>query len=255
MSRWRSIWLVARREILERGRSRGFILSVAVHDRSSSSARSCCPPLLFGGDDVDDGRRRRAGAGRPRRRPSTRSRGAVRPRGRDLDPTRTGPPPRRRSTAGEVEAVIDVPADLSAPGEVVFQEETDQAPRRASSAAPSSPCASHGVLADERRRPGGAGRRPARRRRSTALDPQTEADQARFLFANIGAVLILVGIFSFGFTVLTGVVEEKQSRVVEVVLSTVRPRDLLMGKVLGIGDARASSSSWSSSRRRSSPRS
>mgnify|MGYP001042116672 CR=1 FL=1 len=28
MSRWRSIWLVAKREILERGRSRGFILSV-----------------------------------------------------------------------------------------------------------------------------------------------------------------------------------------------------------------------------------
>jgi ABC-2 type transport system permease protein len=48
-------------------------------------------------------------------------------------------------------------------------------------------------------------------------------------------VLILIGIFSFGFTVLTGVVEEKQSRVVEVVLSTVRARDLLMGKVLGIG--------------------
>ena len=68
-----------------------------------------------------------------------------------------------------------------------------------------------------------------------ALDPQTEADDAQFLFANIGAVLILVGIFSFGFTVLTGVVEEKQSRVVEVVLSTVRPRDLLMGKVMGIG--------------------
>jgi len=48
-------------------------------------------------------------------------------------------------------------------------------------------------------------------------------------------VLILVGVFSFGFTVLTGVVEEKQSRVVEVVLSTVLPRDLLIGKVLGIG--------------------
>ena len=28
MPRWRSIWLVARREILERGRSRGFIFSV-----------------------------------------------------------------------------------------------------------------------------------------------------------------------------------------------------------------------------------
>jgi len=57
----------------------------------------------------------------------------------------------------------------------------------------------------------------------------------RDFWSNIGAVLILVGIFSFGFTVLTGVVEEKQNRVVEVVLATVRARDLLMGKVLGIG--------------------
>jgi ABC-2 type transport system permease protein len=41
--------------------------------------------------------------------------------------------------------------------------------------------------------------------------------------------------FTFGYAVLTGGVEEKQSRVVEVVLSTVRARDLLMGKVLGLG--------------------
>ena len=46
---------------------------------------------------------------------------------------------------------------------------------------------------------------------------------------------MFIGIFTYGTWVLTGVVEEKQSRVVEVVLSTVRPRDLLMGKVLGIG--------------------
>ena len=63
------------------------------------------------------------------------------------------------------------------------------------------------------------------RSRPTAVDPRTRdrCRPATFLFANIGAVLILVGIFSFGFTVLTGVVEEKQSRVVEVVLATVRP--------------------------------
>ena len=79
------------------------------------------------------------------------------------------------------------------------------------------------ALADAQRPPG------------RSLQAQTEQDQAKFLVANIGAVLILVGIFSFGFAVLTGVVEEKQSRVVEVVLSTVRPRDLLMGKVLGVG--------------------
>ncbi len=69
----------------------------------------------------------------------------------------------------------------------------------------------------------------------TAVEPVGPDDEAAVFVANIGSVLILVGIFSFGFTVLTGVVEEKQSRVVEVVLSTVRPRDLLMGKVLGIG--------------------
>ena len=34
---------------------------------------------------------------------------------------------------------------------------------------------------------------------------------------------------------LTGVVEEKSNRVVELILSTVRPRDLLAGKVIGIG--------------------
>src|SRR4029078_7090234 len=58
------------------------------------------------------------------------------------------------------------------------------------------------------------------------------------LVPNIGAVLILGGIFSYGFWVLGGVVEEKQSRVVEVVLSTVRARDLLIGKGLGIGGLR-----------------
>ena len=30
MSRWRAVWLVARREILERGRSRAFILSLGL---------------------------------------------------------------------------------------------------------------------------------------------------------------------------------------------------------------------------------
>ena len=66
---------------------------------------------------------------------------------------------------------------------------------------------------------------------------------------------MFIGIFSYGTWVLTGVVEEKQSRVVEVVLSTVRPRDLLMGKVLGIGAAGAGPARWSSSPRGSPPRS
>jgi ABC-2 type transport system permease protein len=50
------------------------------------------------------------------------------------------------------------------------------------------------------------------------------------------AVLILYGqLLTYGYWVAAGVVEEKASRVVEVILSTIRPRTLLAGKVIGIG--------------------
>jgi len=132
-----------------------------------------------------------------------------------------------------VVAVVAVPVDLSGPGTIRFDKEPDQFVTQLVTAAVVG-LRTQSLLADADVSPAeflAAQQAPA----VDSLDPQTEADGTRFLFANIGAVLILVGIFSFGFTVLTGVVEEKQSRVVEVVLSTVRPRDLLMGKVLGIG--------------------
>ena len=67
------------------------------------------------------------------------------------------------------------------------------------------------------------------------LEPSDPNRDTSFLFANVGVILLFISIFTFGTWVLTGVVEEKQSRVVEVVLSTVQARDLLIGKVLGIG--------------------
>jgi ABC-2 type transport system permease protein len=49
-------------------------------------------------------------------------------------------------------------------------------------------------------------------------------------------VLILYGqLLTYGYWVAAGVVEEKASRVVEVVLSTIRPAQLLAGKVIGLG--------------------
>jgi ABC-2 type transport system permease protein len=48
--------------------------------------------------------------------------------------------------------------------------------------------------------------------------------------------MLLYGqIFGYGFWVASGVIEEKASRVVEILLSTVRPRELLAGKIIGIG--------------------
>jgi ABC-2 type transport system permease protein len=50
------------------------------------------------------------------------------------------------------------------------------------------------------------------------------------------AVLILYGqLIAYGYWVASGVVEEKATRVVELLLSTISPRALLAGKVLGIG--------------------
>ena len=53
--------------------------------------------------------------------------------------------------------------------------------------------------------------------------------------ALVGSLLLYIAILSFGIVVATAVVVEKSSRVVEVVLSAIRPVQLLTGKVLGIG--------------------
>ncbi len=53
--------------------------------------------------------------------------------------------------------------------------------------------------------------------------------------AFLATLLLYASIFTFGFAVASGIVEEKSSRVVEVVLSAIRPTQLLAGKVIGIG--------------------
>jgi ABC-2 type transport system permease protein len=230
MSRWRSIWLVAKREILERGRSRGFIFSV-LFTTVLVVGSFVVPTILFGDEEAKTiAIVQPAPAGLETALMATAGQIDEQINVVSYD---DGADAEAALAAGSVDAVLTVPPDLSSSGTLRFSEEPDQAITQIASAAvvalrvqtllaeadvdPAALAAAQQVPAVE------------------SVDPQTEADQARFLFANIGAVLILVGIFSFGFTVLTGVIEEKQSRVVEVVLSTVRPRDLLMGKVLGIG--------------------
>ncbi|MGB2819858.1 MAG: ABC transporter permease [Phycisphaerae bacterium] len=47
--------------------------------------------------------------------------------------------------------------------------------------------------------------------------------------------LMFMGVFGMGQHMLTGLIEEKSSRVIEVILSAVSPFELLAGKVLGLG--------------------
>lgn len=56
------------------------------------------------------------------------------------------------------------------------------------------------------------------------------------LFAGIAvAMLLYMTIFIYGLNVLRGVLEEKQTRVAEVVISSVSASKLLAGKVIGVG--------------------
>jgi ABC-2 type transport system permease protein len=48
-------------------------------------------------------------------------------------------------------------------------------------------------------------------------------------------LLIYMFILMYGATVMQGVMEEKTNRIVEVMVSSVRPFDLMMGKIIGIG--------------------
>lgn len=59
----------------------------------------------------------------------------------------------------------------------------------------------------------------------------TEVEVGIAIFAGI---LIYFFIFMFGAQVLKGVMEEKQNRIVEVIISSVKPFQLMMGKIVGI---------------------
>ena len=67
------------------------------------------------------------------------------------------------------------------------------------------------------------------------LEPVDEHRDENAGIAFIGVLLAYGQLFGYGVWVATGVLEEKSSRVVEVLLSAIRPRQLLTGKIAGIG--------------------
>ncbi len=68
----------------------------------------------------------------------------------------------------------------------------------------------------------------------TSLQPGAQAGTVRST-SIIGLILVFVMLTQYNTWTLIGVMEEKSSRVVEVLLAAVRPVQLLAGKVLGIG--------------------
>lgn len=69
----------------------------------------------------------------------------------------------------------------------------------------------------------------------STIEPSNPESDALAAFAVLASILLYGQLLTYGYWVASGVVEEKSSRVVEVVLAAVRPRELLAGKVLGLG--------------------
>ncbi|WP_326944649.1 ABC transporter permease [Amycolatopsis sp. NBC_01307] len=68
-----------------------------------------------------------------------------------------------------------------------------------------------------------------------ALSPEPADHTERLILGVIVAFLLYISIITYGMMVAQGVVEEKSSRVVEILLASVRPWQLLLGKVIGLG--------------------
>jgi len=52
--------------------------------------------------------------------------------------------------------------------------------------------------------------------------------------AYLSSFLIYMFIFMYGSMVIRGVIEEKTNRIVEVIISSVKPVELMLGKIIGV---------------------
>jgi ABC-2 type transport system permease protein len=73
---------------------------------------------------------------------------------------------------------------------------------------------------------------PVPARTLETADPDQEAREA---IAFVSFIVLLLMLLTYGTAVAEGVAQEKGTRVMELLVCRVRPRDLLAGKVLGIG--------------------
>ncbi len=62
-----------------------------------------------------------------------------------------------------------------------------------------------------------------------------EEKGAGIIAAIIFMVLMYTTFFVYGGQVMRGVIEEKSSRIVEIIIASVRPTELMLGKIIGIG--------------------
>lgn len=63
----------------------------------------------------------------------------------------------------------------------------------------------------------------------------SEDEKIGLLYAVIGSTLLYIALLVYGISLLRAVIEEKTNRTVEVMLSAIRPGQMMLGKILGVG--------------------
>jgi ABC-2 type transport system permease protein len=224
MSFRRASWLVARREFSERIRSRAFQISSAV-----TIALIGAVAILAGviGDDGATGYD--VGAqGAEAAAIATAARAAAPGFDARVEVRRFATPEAARQAVREE----SVDAAISG-GAIVTAEDPDEELEQLLQAA------ARQVRAGEALRSEGVSPEAARRAldppplRVTSLDGDRDEGAEGVAFA--ASLLLYLQLIGYGLAVASGVVEEKASRVVEVVLSAIQARALLAGKIAGIG--------------------
>ena len=221
---WSSVRLVARREVVERAREKSFLVSTGLTLLIVLGV-VVVPPLLGLGDAPTY----RVAFAAEAQDSAGAARAAAEQLDVDLEVVEVDEGAARSRVAdGELDAHVEaerivVDAELDPELEQVLQAGSRQA--RATRALDDA-----GLDADAVARAQDVPALPV-----DALDPLDPDADARRAIVSVGTFVLYGQLMGYGFWVATGIVEEKSSRVVEVLLATVRPRALLAGKVLGIG--------------------
>lgn len=70
---------------------------------------------------------------------------------------------------------------------------------------------------------------------SSEIVNQQSSIAASSIFSYIGGFMIYMFVLMYGSMVMQGVIEEKSNRILEVIVSSVKPFELMIGKIVGIG--------------------
>ena len=65
-------------------------------------------------------------------------------------------------------------------------------------------------------------------------EEETSNSALKIIIGFLGGFLIYLFVFLYGSQVMRGVIEEKSNRIIEVIISSVKPFELMMGKIIGI---------------------